>query len=163
MKALVVYESMYGNTHVVADRIAEGLRTRVETDVVSVGDATADMTRAELGASAAPPTRQWRPMCSTSSRRRSRRVRVVRLPSNAARRSSLGGPMDAGRRRALVSTAVSACAIVWKSSIGIADAIAAYAAASAPAPPAPANALARAPSTPGRPPPRPRQPPCTAR
>jgi len=27
MKALVVYESMYGNTHLVADAIADGLRT----------------------------------------------------------------------------------------------------------------------------------------
>ena len=43
MKALVVYESMYGNTHVVADRIAEGLRTRIETDVVPVGEATTDV------------------------------------------------------------------------------------------------------------------------
>ena len=28
MKAVVVYESMYGNTHLVADAIATGLRDR---------------------------------------------------------------------------------------------------------------------------------------
>jgi hypothetical protein len=38
MRALVVYESMFGNTHVVADRIARGLRTAAEAEVVSVHD-----------------------------------------------------------------------------------------------------------------------------
>lgn len=42
-KALVVYESMYGNTHVVADHIAAGLRTRTETTVVPVGEATPEL------------------------------------------------------------------------------------------------------------------------
>jgi flavodoxin len=27
MRALIIYESMFGNTHAVADAIAEGLRT----------------------------------------------------------------------------------------------------------------------------------------
>jgi hypothetical protein len=40
MKALVVFESMYGNTHVVADRVAEGLRSRFDVTVVPVDDAT---------------------------------------------------------------------------------------------------------------------------
>jgi len=40
MRALVVYESMFGNTHVVADRIAEGLRESMEVEVVSVHEAT---------------------------------------------------------------------------------------------------------------------------
>jgi hypothetical protein len=39
MKALVIYESMYGNTHVVADAIAAGLRERVEATAVPVGAA----------------------------------------------------------------------------------------------------------------------------
>jgi hypothetical protein len=43
MKALVVYESMYGNTHVVADHIAAGLRTGIETTVVAVGEATTEL------------------------------------------------------------------------------------------------------------------------
>jgi flavodoxin len=42
MRALVVYESMFGNTHAIADHIAEGLRARFEVDVVSVADATPD-------------------------------------------------------------------------------------------------------------------------
>ena len=39
MRALVVYESMYGNTHLIANAIAEGLRAHVETVVVPVGEA----------------------------------------------------------------------------------------------------------------------------
>lgn len=50
MRALVVYESMYGNTHVVADRIAVGLRdAAVETSVLSVhGVDPIDLARADL-------------------------------------------------------------------------------------------------------------------
>jgi hypothetical protein len=39
MKAMVVYESMYGNTHVVADAIADGLRSTGEAVAVGVHDA----------------------------------------------------------------------------------------------------------------------------
>lgn len=39
MKVLVVYESMYGNTHLVADAIGDGLREGHEVEVVSVHDA----------------------------------------------------------------------------------------------------------------------------
>lgn len=45
MKAVVVYESMYGNTHLIADAIAAGLRGStdvVDVVVVSVDDADAD-------------------------------------------------------------------------------------------------------------------------
>jgi len=49
MKALVVYESMYGNTHLVADAIAEGLRTEGEATVVPVKDISAELVdRADL-------------------------------------------------------------------------------------------------------------------
>ena len=41
MKALVVYESMYGNTHQLAEAIAEGLRTGGPTEVVPVDQADA--------------------------------------------------------------------------------------------------------------------------
>ena len=37
MRALIVYESMYGNTHEIADKIAEGLRPHGEVHVVPVG------------------------------------------------------------------------------------------------------------------------------
>lgn len=50
MRALVIYESMYGNTHVVADRIADGLRAEaMETTVLSVhGVDPTDVARADL-------------------------------------------------------------------------------------------------------------------
>jgi hypothetical protein len=43
MHTLVVYESMYGNTHAVADAIAQGLGPASEVRVVPVGDATAEL------------------------------------------------------------------------------------------------------------------------
>ena len=39
MRAVVVYESMFGNTHLVAERIAEGLSHAHRADVLSVGEA----------------------------------------------------------------------------------------------------------------------------
>jgi hypothetical protein len=43
MKAIVVYESMYGNTHVVAERIAAGMRTNSDVEVVPVSEATVQL------------------------------------------------------------------------------------------------------------------------
>lgn len=40
MRALVVYESMYGNTRAIATAVAEGLRGSYEVDVVAAGRAT---------------------------------------------------------------------------------------------------------------------------
>ena len=49
MRALVVYESMYGNTHIIADAIGDGLRESFETDVLSIHDANSDaVNRAAL-------------------------------------------------------------------------------------------------------------------
>src|SRR6478735_1788165 len=49
MRAVVVYESMYGNTHVVADAIADGLREHAEVVIVPVRDAdSADVAGADL-------------------------------------------------------------------------------------------------------------------
>jgi hypothetical protein len=42
MKALIVYESMYGNTHEVAEAIGRGLATTHEVEVVPVDGATAE-------------------------------------------------------------------------------------------------------------------------
>ena len=39
MKAVVIYESIYGNTHLVADAIGEGLSKTVEVVVIPVGEA----------------------------------------------------------------------------------------------------------------------------
>jgi Flavodoxin domain len=43
VRALVVYESMYGNTRVVAARVADGLRPTHEVSLVPVGQATDDL------------------------------------------------------------------------------------------------------------------------
>lgn len=45
MKALVVYESMYGNTHTVAEQIGEGLAELGEVVVVPVGEAGPEIVR----------------------------------------------------------------------------------------------------------------------
>lgn len=42
MRAVVVYESMYGNTREVAEAVAEGLRTRYDVEVVPVASAAAE-------------------------------------------------------------------------------------------------------------------------
>jgi hypothetical protein len=39
MKAVIIYESMFGNTHAVADAIAAGVRTEGEATVVAAADA----------------------------------------------------------------------------------------------------------------------------
>ncbi len=46
MRVLVVYESMYGNTHTVAAHIAQGLAAADRIDVVPVGDATPEAVAA---------------------------------------------------------------------------------------------------------------------
>jgi hypothetical protein len=48
MRALVVYESMFGNTHQVAEAIADGLRPDYEVSVVSAHDATAELSGIDL-------------------------------------------------------------------------------------------------------------------
>jgi hypothetical protein len=39
MHALVIFESMFGNTRIIAEAIAEGLSSRIETELVEVGAA----------------------------------------------------------------------------------------------------------------------------
>ncbi len=51
MKTVVVDQSMYGNTHLIADAIAGGLRDHAGTAVVSVGEADAALTGARTSAS----------------------------------------------------------------------------------------------------------------
>ena len=46
MRALVVYESMYGSTHIIADNIADGLRGDYEVTVVPAGKATPELVAA---------------------------------------------------------------------------------------------------------------------
>ncbi len=46
MKAVVVYESVFGNTHEIAEAVAEGLREVGEAEVCAVGDAGARLVDA---------------------------------------------------------------------------------------------------------------------
>lgn len=43
MRALVVYESLFGNTHAIGDAIAAGLRPCGDVRVVPIGEASADL------------------------------------------------------------------------------------------------------------------------
>jgi len=45
MRSLVVYESMFGNTHLVAEAIARGLRSGGPVQVASVADARYENVR----------------------------------------------------------------------------------------------------------------------
>ena len=68
MRALVIYESMYGNTHTIASRIGDGLRSRYDVTVIPVGDATEQMVaEADLVVCGGPTHAHT--MTSTFSRR----------------------------------------------------------------------------------------------
>jgi hypothetical protein len=43
VRTVVIYESMFGNTHIVADHIAEGLLEHGDVEVVTVGEATPEV------------------------------------------------------------------------------------------------------------------------
>jgi hypothetical protein len=68
MRALVVYESMYGSTHVIADNIADGLRADYVVTVVPVGEATPELVAAADLVVAGAPT-HLRGLSSARSRR----------------------------------------------------------------------------------------------
>ena len=68
MRALVIYESMYGSTHVIADNIADGLRAAYEVTVVPVGEATPELVAAADLVVAGAPT-HLRGLSSARSRR----------------------------------------------------------------------------------------------
>lgn len=59
MKALVVYESFWGNTEQIARAIAEGLSRTCETDVVDVADAPTGRPDADLIVAEVDRTRIW--------------------------------------------------------------------------------------------------------
>jgi flavodoxin-like protein len=84
MKALVVYESMYGNTRHVAQAIAEGLRVSVDAHVVPIGDAAAsfDVEDPQLLIVGAP-THAW-----GLSRRRTRESAANEIARRSDRRVS---------------------------------------------------------------------------
>src|SRR5580692_1499709 len=68
MRALVVYESMYGNTHAVAVSIAAGLSTRHDVTLVPVTRATPELVAAADLLVAGGPTHLHR-MSTAASRR----------------------------------------------------------------------------------------------
>jgi hypothetical protein len=66
MRALVVYESMYGNMHEIARNIADGLRTNYEVTLVPVAEATADLVAgADLLVAGAPTHMHGLPSVAT--------------------------------------------------------------------------------------------------
>jgi Flavodoxin len=66
MRALVVYESMYGNTHEIARNIADGLRSNYEVTLVPVAEATADLVAgADLVVAGAPTHMHGLPSVAT--------------------------------------------------------------------------------------------------
>ncbi|HEY7146720.1 MAG TPA: flavodoxin domain-containing protein [Streptosporangiaceae bacterium] len=84
MRALVVYESMYGSTHVIADNIADGLRADYEVTVVPVGKATPELVAAADLVVAGGPT-HLRGLSSAKSRR---------MAAQAAAKAGSGLRMD---------------------------------------------------------------------
>ena len=83
MRALVVYESMYGNTHLAAGNIADGLRETCEVTLVPVAGATAELVAgADLLVVGAPThlrglsTAASRQQAAQTAARRGSRVRL---------------------------------------------------------------------------------------
>jgi hypothetical protein len=73
MRAVVVYESMYGNTHVVATNIADGLRASHEVTVVPVAEATGELVAAADLLVVGGPT-HMHGLSSASSRQKARQA-----------------------------------------------------------------------------------------
>jgi len=84
MRALVVYESMYGNTHTVAVSIAAGLSTRHDVTLVPVTRATPELLAAADLLAVGGPTHTHR-MSTAASRRKA---------ADTARKQDSGLTMD---------------------------------------------------------------------
>ena len=83
MKALVVYESMYGNTRHIAEAITEGLQTSIDAQTMPVSDVKAiDIDNAQLVVVGAP-THAW-----GLSRRRTREVAASDMAKHSDQRVS---------------------------------------------------------------------------
>jgi Flavodoxin len=83
MKALVVYESMYGNTRRIAQAITEGLRLTIDAQAMPVGDVRAiDIDNAHLVVVGAP-THAW-----GLSRRHTREVAASDMAKHSDQRFS---------------------------------------------------------------------------
>ena len=90
MRVLVVYESMYGNTHIIASNIAEGLRATHEVTLVPVAEATADLVgQADLLVVGAPTHMHG---MSTASSRQAARKAATKPDSGLMLDTDAGGP-----------------------------------------------------------------------
>jgi len=86
MRALVVYESMYGNTRAIARNIADGLSATHEATLVPVGEATPDLlAEADLLVAGGPT--HMHGMSRASSRR---------MAAQAAAKENSGVTLDPG-------------------------------------------------------------------
>ena len=90
MRALVVYESMYGNTHVIASNIKDGLRATHEVTLVPVTAATAELvSHADLLVVGAPT--HMHGLSSASSRQMAARA-ASKEGSGLTLDPDMGGP-----------------------------------------------------------------------
>lgn len=88
MKALIIYESMYGNTHAVAEAVAAGLRSAGEVKVVPAAQAEqADMANVDLLVLGAPTHAHGLP-------RRSSRKSAAKAAKSSDGRRTLDPDMD---------------------------------------------------------------------
>src|SRR5579864_1875200 len=81
MRAVVIYESMYGNTHLVADAIARGLGPDAEVVVVPVSQATAELLEGADLLVAGGPTHAH---ATTRARTRAIAVQMAAKPKSTA-------------------------------------------------------------------------------
>ena len=107
MRALVVYESMYGNTQVIASNIADGLRGDYEVTLVPVAEATWDLIAdADLLVAGAPTHMHG---LSTRSTRRMAAEAAAKDGSGLRMDPDAGGPgmrdwlKDLGHRNGLAT------------------------------------------------------------
>jgi hypothetical protein len=107
MRALVVYESMYGNTQVIAGNIADGLRGDYEVTLVPAAEATWDMVAdADLLVAGAPTHMHGLP---TASSRRMAAQAAAKEGSGLRMAAGAGGPgmrdwlRDLGHRNGLAA------------------------------------------------------------
>lgn len=108
MRALVVYESMYGNTHVVAGNIADGLRSDFEVTLVPVAEASWDLIAdADLLVAGAPThmhgisSRSTRRMAAEAADKDGSGLRIEPDAGGPGMRDWLG---DLGHRDGLAAT-----------------------------------------------------------
>lgn len=90
MRAVVVYESMYGNTHVIATNIAAGLRDTYEVTLVPVSRATPDLIAGANLLVVGAPTHLHG--LSTASSRQTARKAAAKPDSGLELDPDAGGP-----------------------------------------------------------------------